>query len=501
MMAQLNQASTTTPTANAESTPASFDIAIIGAGTAGMPCAIEAVRAGARVLVIEQSDQAGGTLHVSAAQMSGALSQLQAQRGIADSVAAHVADAVRISRGTCHAPLVEHAATLGGGTIDWLMQLGFDMDPACPGILHFHEAYRTPRTYWGTAGGRSVLRVVAPLFQAAMAQPNATMLWRTEAISLLAGPGGVTGLRLRDLTGGQERTVTAGSVVLATGGYGGNAEAFARHHPGVSLFTPALPIATGHGIAMAQAIGAQVTGAEHFIPTFAGIEEADGGGRVLWDHLPNLTPQSRPPWEIYVGPDGQRFVQEDIDSVDARERALMRLPNLQFWTVFDDAIWRDAPPLLPGWTAADLAAAWAGSPSFIQADTVEDLARRAGIDPDGLAATVAAYNQAQASGKDALGRTSLPRPIAQAPFRAIRMCGIVLKTPAGLAVDTALRVLGQDNTPIPNLYAIGEAMGGATLSGNSFVGGMSVTPALSFGRWLGQTLGQHAVEHRDRKVA
>jgi fumarate reductase flavoprotein subunit len=40
------------------------DIVIIGAGTAGMPCAIEAVATGARVLVVEQSDKPGGTLHV-----------------------------------------------------------------------------------------------------------------------------------------------------------------------------------------------------------------------------------------------------------------------------------------------------------------------------------------------------------------------------------------------------------------------------------------------------
>lgn len=41
---------------------------------------------------------------------------------------------------------------------------------------------------------------------------------------------------------------------------------------------------------------------------------------------------------------------------------------------------------------------------------------------------------------------------------------------------------------MPNLYASGEAIGGATLSGQSFVSGMSVTPALAFGRHLGGTL-------------
>jgi NADPH-dependent 2,4-dienoyl-CoA reductase/sulfur reductase-like enzyme len=48
------------------------DIAIVGAGTAGIAAAIEAAQAGAHVVLIEQSERVGGTLHVSAAQMSGA---------------------------------------------------------------------------------------------------------------------------------------------------------------------------------------------------------------------------------------------------------------------------------------------------------------------------------------------------------------------------------------------------------------------------------------------
>lgn len=469
------------------------DVAIVGAGTAGMPAAIEAVAAGARVLVIEQSERVGGTLHVSAGQMSGAGSALQRARGIVDSAEEHTEDAMRISRGTGNRPLVAQAAALGGETIDWLMAHGFDMDPVCPAILHFHEAYRTARTYWGRDGGRSVLKVVAPLFEAAMRQPNAALRLNTEAAALqLDDTGAVTGLRVRDRASGAEQDIAAGTVVLATGGYAANPALFARWTGDFALFTPALSTATGHGILMAEDIGAQVQGGEHFIPTFAGIEEWPGvPGRVLWDHLPALTPQSRPPWEIFVGPDGRRFVREDIDSVDARERALMQLPNLTFWTVFDATVQRDAPPLLPGWRAEELAEAWASHPSFAQADTLAALAARAGIDPSGLAATVADYNAALHSGApDALGRAHRPCPIAAPPFRAIRMHGIVLKTPAGLAVDAEFRVLRGPGQPITNLFAIGEAMGGATLSGNSFVGGMSVTPALSFGRLLGRRLGQ-----------
>lgn len=468
------------------------DIAVIGAGTAGIPAAIEAAQAGASIMVVEQSDRIGGTLHVSAGQMSGSRTGLQRQRGIEDSPQAHVEDARRISRDTCNVPLVAKAAELAGETIDWLMAQGFDVDPVCPAILHLHEAYRTPRTYWGREGGRSILNVLRPLFEQAMALPNAELRLGVEATALMIGAdGGVEGVRLRETATGRESELHARRVVLATGGYAGNAALFARLTEGTPLFTPAPETSTGAGILMAEEIGAELRYAEHFIPTFAGIEEADSPGRVIWEHLPSLTPQVRQPWEIFVGPDGNRFVREDSDSVDARERALMRLPALTFWTIFDAAIERDAPPLLPGWRAADLAAAWASSPSFARADDVASLAARIGVDAAGMAQTIADYNQAIAAGApDPFGREHRPRPIATSGLRAIRMCGIVLKTPAGLAVNEELTVLTASGAPIPNLYAIGEAIGGATLSGNSFVSGMSVTPALSFGRWLGRRLAE-----------
>ena len=49
-------------------------------------------------------------------------------------------------------------------------------------------------------------------------------------------------------------------------------------------------------------------------------------------------------------------------------------------------------------------------------------------------------------------------------------------------------MLGRDCQPLPGLFAVGEILGGAALSGDSFASGMSITPALSFGRLLGQSL-------------
>ena len=81
-------------------------------------------------------------------------------------------------------------------------------------------------------------------------------------------------------------------------------------------------------------------------------------------------------------------------------------------------------------------------------------------------------------------------------FRAIKMHGMVLKTPAGVRINDSMQACRADGSVIDGLYVIGEAIGGSTLSGKGFVSGMSVTPALTLGRWLGGELGVRLAQRR-----
>ncbi len=71
-------------------------------------------------------------------------------------------------------------------------------------------------------------------------------------------------------------------------------------------------------------------------------------------------------------------------------------------------------------------------------------------------------------------------------------------SPAGINADGGLQVSTADGSPIPNLYAAGEVLGFARLSGAGFLGGMSLTPALTFGRLLGQKITQRPLPRRHR---
>jgi fumarate reductase flavoprotein subunit len=82
----------------------------------------------------------------------------------------------------------------------------------------------------------------------------------------------------------------------------------------------------------------------------------------------------------------------------------------------------------------------------------------------------------------------MPLPIAKAPFYAIQLQSWLLTGYAGLAVNKELQVVREDATPIPGLYAAGELLGTGAFMGRSYCGGMVVTPALTFGRLLGQSM-------------
>ncbi len=461
-----------------------FDLTIVGAGTAGMPAAMAAVARGLKVIVLEKSDRLGGTLHYSSGQMSGAGTKLQQARGIADSPDLHFQDIMRISRGAANRALVRRAVDLAPRTIDWLMDNGFEMHPACPAVLHLHEAYQIARTYWGVDGGRSILKAITPLFERARAKHGFDVRFGAAVTQLLPGEG----VRVRN-SDGAEATVCARATLLATGGYGASRKLFARLHGGAPLFTTASPTSDGSGIEMAELLGARLRNMDFWRPALAGIEDPAGSGRVVWDDVPALTPQLRAPWEIFVDAKGRRFIAEDHGSADIREAALAGLPGLTFWVIFDQEVLDAAPPLLPRFDKARLDHAFANHPHFIRSDSIAALTARTGIDRAGLERTLHAYNEAVARGHDPLGRKHLPRPIAGPVFHAIKCCGIVLRTAGGLVVDESLRVLDANGAaPIPGLHVAGEIIGGGTLSGAGYVGGMSVTPALGFGRWLGETI-------------
>lgn len=469
-----------------------YDVVVVGAGAAGIPCAVEAAMAGARVLLVEKDSRVGGTLHLSGGHLAAAGTRRQRERGIVDSPEEHHADIRRISRGTARDDLVSIVVAHAAETMEWLEGHGFRYASDTPRIVYGHEPYRVPRTYYGPDGGLSILAAHRVALDKAAATGRLTVWLDTPAIGLRTGRGGeVVGVTV--LRNGSDVDVEAGAVVLATGGFAADAALFAELE-GAPLVSAAHPTSTGDGLILARALGAGIQGQGRHLPTFGGLPDPKAPGRARWSDRPLLVTAQRPPVEIYVDRAGKRWVAEDEPSIDEKERALARVSDLTFWTVFDDAMLestRSGPPMVIGWSVEDVRARANVREGVHSAPTLGALAEAAGIDPAGLVATVERYNSFVAAGADAdFGRTYLPAPLRTPPFYALRNHGIALITFAGLDIDANFQVRRENGSPIANMYAVGEVIGAAATCGQSFCSGMLLTPAITFGRLLGRRLGQ-----------
>lgn len=464
-----------------------WDAVILGAGTAGMACAVTAAEHGAQVCVVEKTGEVGGTLHLSSGELSAAGTARQRSWGVDDDPERHWQDVVRISRGTADPIVGRLAVDAAPRTVAWLEELGVELGPDTPVINKRHEPYATARVYSPPGAGRDILRALARPWNDHLAAGRIDLLEDTRVDELVRdGDGGVSGVRAVRVDG--RRVVLRGAhVVLATGGYGANLAMLRARAPGTDgLVSACRPSSTGDGVRLAEAVGAAFHRAERQLPALAALAIAPAEGML--PRFITLNPHVWPPRAIHVNVRGERFLAEDDLSNDRRERALLAQPGQRMWVVFDEASLADGTTFDPNIDATELRAlACEGACAWAAAD-LDALAQLGGVDPAGLARTVDAWNAAVTSGVDPLGVRQPGPPIATPPFFAVAVTGAVVTTFGGLAVDGDLRVLDHAGCPVPGLFAAGEVIGTGTTSGSVFSGGMSATAALSFGRLVGLTV-------------
>lgn len=478
---------------------AGFDLIVVGAGTAGIPCAIAAAELGARVAVLEKDVEIGGTLHLSGGELSAAGARRQRARGVDDSPDFHFAEVMETGGGQADPALLRLAVEEAPRTIDWIEEIGFPF-AAEPEIFRVHEQYSRPRTYVGPDFGLSILETLRPRFAEQVAAGRIELLLEHALGDFLLEDGAVTGVRARGPEG--EVEVRAAATVLATGGYAHDEPFFRRVTTGgPRLVTGARPASTGDGIHAALRLGARFRGAEHQYRV-VGPVELEPGRANGWEAVANLVPNDRAPREILVNLRGERFVAEDEERPDVKVRTVCAQPGSDFWIVFDEAALAGQPLFYRmrraseerpeevdrRWSAAGIRERATEGICAWSAPTVRELAALAGIDPAGLERTAAAWNRAVRSGHDPLGRRDLQHPLDQPPFYAVHCHPTTFLTWGGIEVDAELRVLGADGRPLSGLYAAGEALGAAALMGNTICGGVMVTGAISFGRLLGRRL-------------
>jgi len=463
-------------------------VVIIGAGMAGLPCAIRAADGGAHVTLVEAAGDVGGKLPRSSGQISAAGTRLQAEKGIVDSPDDHFADVMRICHETADPDVVRLAVDHAAATVDWLQDIGVPFPPEHPVISYNHDVYRARRYQWPVEKGWSILDALRPLLEAHVAAGRIDLHLNTAMTEIAHdADGAVSAIKVRGPED-DDQTLQGDAYVLACGGYTNDPALFRELTPQKPVFAARIPISSGKALRVAQAAGLQVDGGDHYMGMLGGVL-MDPDDPLSVTFALNTVPQDRPPWEIWVNTSGERFTREDHPSATHREHAVNAQDNLTFFIVFDEGIRQNAPPITTTKEAA-LKQLIDANPSAMQGDTIADLAQKMDVPADRLANTIDHYNQVVAMGHDtAFGRESLPRAINTPPYFAIQSVAFAMPSPAGVAVDAELHALDTDGRAVPNLFAAGEFIGNTRVMGNAYVSGMGVGPTVTFGRLLGERLG------------
>ena len=120
------------------------------------------------------------------------------------------------------------------------------------------------------------------------------------------------------------------------------------------------------------------------------------------------------------------------------------------------------------------------------ADSIEELAKKMGLNPTALKKTVDEYNSYVDSKKDPIGKNerNLNHKIIKPPFWACYSAMSVHHTMGGVQINTKTQVLDDKGNVIPGLYAAGEVTGG--IHGTNRVGANAVADIFTFGRIAGK---------------
>lgn len=266
-------------------------------------------------------------------------------------------------------------------------------------------------------------------------------------------------------------------MILATGGYDANPElmeAWTRpeDYASSSWWNPGWGT-TGDGHLMGIKAGAQMDPCPQPVMNFRWGNPDSFYDARTWNAVY---------FALMVNGDGKRFVREDLpfQSVSNAQNAQPDFGK-SCWQVFDDTMFEGMEDAVEefkqkGW--------------LFEGSTPEELAAACGVDPQGLADTIARYNGFFEAGVDEdFGRDLAGTiPFTGTRFFALTTNSCVLATVGGLTIDGSCRVLDTDDRVIEGLYAVGNA------SGNFFAGNYPRhIPGTSIGRAV--TFGYVAAEH------
>ena len=504
-----------TSTTKAKDIEETVDVVVVGAGGAGMTAAITATDAGKKVIVVESQPIAGGNSVRSTGGMNAAKTPYQDKnefkeaagvektlataaekfadnatitalaatvksqwdayqanpQGYFDSVELMELDTMIGGKGKNNPELVKALAENSADAIEWLASIGAEVKNV--GAFGGASVKRIHRPVNADGKVTAVGAYIVPILEKNLQDRNVQFLFDTTANEIIMKDGKAVGIKGTGKDG-HKVTINAKSVVIATGGFGANAEMVEKYKPELKGFaTTNAEGAQGQGIDMATAVGAATVDMDQIqIHPTVHIEE-DGNAHLITEGL-------RGDGAILVNAEGKRFYDE-VSTRDKVSAAIIAQPEKSAWLIVDQSM-VDKSAVIAGYIKSGYTVTGA---------TYEELAKAMGVDEATFTSTMNTWNQAVEAKSDAeFGRTSFANPLTTAPYYAIKITPAVHHTMGGIVINPKAEVLNEKGEAISGLYAAGEVTGG--VHGANRLGGNAVADFVVFGRISGQSAADNA---------
>ena len=448
----------------------SYDVLVIGSGSAGLVSALQAQQLGLDVAVIEKMPYLGGNTMRASSGMNAAETNVQLAHGVIDEQADFYQETFQGGGKLNNQDLLKYFVNHAPLAIDWLASQSIVLDD-----LTISGGMSQKRTHRPSSLAPIGAYLIKGLL-AKCAEKQIKIFSQTKLVAITKEGKRVAKVKLA-LATGQEKTVAVKALILATGGFGANPQLIAKYRPELANYkTTNHAGAQGEGLLLAQKLGAQLVDM-NYIQVHPTVQQD-------FDHTYLIGEAVRGEGAILVDKEGQRFFNELATRKQVTE-AITNLNQRGAYLIFDQAV-RKRVKAIEFYDHVGL---------VVSAQSLAELETKLNIADGQLAQTVAAWNQALASGGDQeFGRKTGLKKLSQAPYFAIHIAPGIHYTMGGLHVNTKTQVLDENGQVIEGLYAAGEVVGG--LHGNNRLGGNSIAETVVFGLQAGK---QVAKELRNLK--
>jgi predicted oxidoreductase len=462
------------------------EVAIVGAGGAGIAAGIEARDAGARTIAFEQAPDPGGAAAISGGGCLIVGSPLQKQHDIHDTPDLAFKDWI----------------AWGGPSAD-AVWARYYIEHTLHDLYHWAEGLGVKWVDMKAQEGNSVIRwtraernglgLMTHLIEG-YRDKGGEIVADTEVTGLTRENGSVTGLEGRNVKTGEPVTVRSKSVVVTTGGFNSNLDMVLEFKPDLGnhrVLEGSGRGSTGSGHRLVRRVGGYLTHMDHiWFYVYATPDYRDPAQRrgLVFRLVPGY---------IWVNQQGRRFHNEALSGGNSATPALVAQSPRHAWAIMDapmsatmevaDPYYRDGDKVV----RAKVMELLDNSPFIRKADTLAALAEKMEVDVPTFLGTVERYNKACEQRLDIEPEFGKPLKSSKAfdtpPYYAVQIFPLARKNFGGVKTDLQCRVLDKHFEPISGLYAAGEVAGmaGGHINGRAGLEGTMLGPALFSGRVAG----------------